>query len=256
MSAPASEDGASPASGSGSVPASGSESGSGRVPESAHAPRFAPGPKVRSCADGLSVAGWAMAVFALALCTPPFEEVAESVFLVGSIAIAPVGSVFSVLLACTAVAFCVAGTVVRARFRHRCQSFACTCGAAQGGSAEGGRRRAIRWIANGFMVGVLAVVFFVSGIRCLLNVSYVADPPSPAGDRVVVVERNVLLSGNGTVYFVSDGFGFGVEIARYGADDGYSPMGNGTYVLEWCDRVPAFEALGTLANPVVMYPPD
>lgn len=106
------------------------------------------------------------------------------------------------------------------------------------------------------MACALAAVLAASGFRCLLDVPYVADPASPAGDRVVVVERNVLLSGNGTVYLVPNGFGFGIEVARYGADDGYSPMGNGTYSLEWDGRVPVFEALGTPADPVGMYPPE
>ncbi len=226
----------------------------------------ASGSGARTCACGLSIAGWVMAAFSLVLCTPPFEGLGDSVFLVGPIAIAPAGYAVAGLLACAAIALRVAGAVARrcarARLRSRADARACAdaCAAAHRGvdsEAAGGKgKRAVRWVANGLMACALAAVLAVSGFRCLLDVSYVADPASPAGDRVVVVERNVLLSGNGTVYLVPNGFGFGIEVARYGADDGYSPMGNGTYSLEWDGRVPVFEALGTPADPVGMYPPE
>lgn len=226
------------------------------------------GSGARTCACGLSIAGWAMAAFSLVLCTPPFEGLADSVFLIGSVAIAPAGYAVAGLLACAAIALRVAGAVAsrcaRARLRAhtdaRTLARADACAAAHRGvdsEAAGGKgRRAVRWVANGLMACALAAVLAVSGFRCLLDVPYVADPASPAGDRVVVVERNVLLNGNGTVYLVPNGFGFGIEVARYGADDGYSPMGSGTYSLEWDGRVPAFEALGTPADPVGMYPPE
>lgn len=79
---------------------------------------------------------------------------------------------------------------------------------------------------------------------------------APAGDRVVVVERNVLLAGYGDVYLIPGGFGVGRKIAGYSADDGYSPMGNGAYALEWRGSEPHFTAYGTPANPVVMCPAD
>ena len=48
----------------------------------------------------------------------------------------------------------------------------------------------------------------------------------------------------------------GRKIASCSADDGYSPMGNGTYALEWRGSEPHFTAYGTPANPVVMYSAD
>lgn len=212
----------------------------------------ASGSGARTCACGLSIAGWIMAAFSLALCTPSFEGLADSVFLIGPVAIAPAGYAVAGLLACAAIALRVAGAVARRCARSRAAIRRGTDSEAAGGKG----RRAVRWVANGLMACALAAVLAVSGFRCLLDVPYVADPASPAGDRVVVVERNVLLSGNGTVYLVPNGFGFGIEVARYGADDGYSPMGSGTYSLEWDGRVPAFEALGTPADPVGMYPPE
>ena len=117
-------------------------------------------------------------------------------------------------------------------------------------------KRAVRWLANGITVLVLFASILVAGFECLLTAAYIADPASPAGDRAVVVERNVLLAGYGDVYLVSGGFGVGRKIASYSADDGYSPMDNGTYALEWRGSEPHFTAYGTPANPVVMHPAD
>lgn len=117
-------------------------------------------------------------------------------------------------------------------------------------------KRAVRWLANGITVLALSASILVAGFECLLAVPYIAEPTGPAGDRVVVVERNVLLAGYGDVYLIPGGFGVGGKIAGYSADDGYSPMGNGTYALEWRGSEPHFTAYGTPANPVVMYPAD
>ena len=116
-----------------------------------------------------------------------------------------------------------------------------------------GLSRTARWIGNGLAACAIAAALATSGLFCLISKPYTADPPSYAGDRVVVVERNVLLSGYGTVYYVPRGIGFRLEIARYGADDGYSPMSNKTYTLSWQGRTPTFEAQGTPADPVDMH---
>ena len=107
---------------------------------------------------------------------------------------------------------------------------------------------------NGIAAFAIVAAFATAGLFCLISEPYVADPPSYAGDRVVVVERNVFLAGNGAVYLVPHGLGLGFEIARYSADDGYSPMSNETYTLSWQGRAPAFVALGTPVDPVSMYP--
>lgn len=117
-------------------------------------------------------------------------------------------------------------------------------------------KRAVRWLANGTAALALSASILVAGFECLLAAPYIAEPTGPAGDRVVVVERNVLLAGYGDVYLIPGGFGVGRKIAGYSADDGYSPMGNGTYALEWRGSEPHFTAYGTPANPVVVYPAD
>ncbi len=154
----------------------------------------------------------------LLLITPPFHGVAAAVLLVGPLVLAPAGYELSLLFACASVFLSVASWMTR---RSGGDS-------AKGPVTDG--KRAVRWLANG-----------ITG---------------PAGDRVVVVERNVLLAGYGDVYLIPGGFGVGRKIAGYSADDGYSPMGNGTYALEWRGSEPHFTAYGTPANPVVVYPAD
>lgn len=164
--------------------------------------------------------------------------------LVGPLVLAPAGYELSLLFACASVFLSVASWMTR---RSGGDS-------AKGPVTDG--KRAVRWLANGITVLALSASILVAGFECLLTAAYIADPASPAGDRVVVVERNVLLAGYGDVYLVPDGFGVGRKIASYSADDGYSPMGNGTYELEWSGSVPHFTAHGAPADPVAMYPAD
>ena len=178
------------------------------------------------------------------LITPPFHGVAAAVLLVGPLVLAPAGYELSLLFACASVFLSVASWMTR---RSGGDS-------AKGPVTDG--KRAVRWLANGITVLALSASILVAGFECLLAVPCIAEPTGPAGDRVVVVERNVLLAGYGDVYLVSGGFGVGRKIASYSADDGYSPMDNGTYALEWRGSEPHFTAYGTPANPVVMHPAD
>ena len=54
----------------------------------------------------------------------------------------------------------------------------------------------MRWLGNGIAAFAIVAAFATAGLFCLISEPYVADPPSYAGDRVVVVERNVFLAGN------------------------------------------------------------
>ncbi len=184
------------------------------------------------------------ALVSFLLITPPFHGVATAVLLVGPFALAPVGCELSLLFAFVSVTLAAASWMTR---RSGGDS-------AKGPVTDG--KRAVRWLANGITVLVLSTSILVAGFECLLAAPYIAEPTGPAGDRVVVVERNVLLAGYGDVYLIPGGFGVGRKIAGYSADDGYSPMGNGTYALEWRGSEPHFTAYGTPANPVVMYPAD
>ncbi len=188
------------------------------------------------------------AMASLLACAPPLRGMAGAVILVGPLALAPAGYLTALFLAAISIGLALASRVARPR------GTASVGGAALSAETPGGRL--VRWLANGAACVALLASVSIAGFECLLAAPYVADPVGPAGDRVVVVERNVLLAGHGDVYLVSSGCGLGRKIASYSADDGYSPMGNGTYVLEWDGSDPCFTALGTPANPVRMYPAD
>lgn len=197
----------------------------------------------------LAIACRALAWASLLLCAPPAHDAAGAVVLVGPLVLAPAGYLLVLVIAAVSIGLAFASWMIGGARRA----------ASDDGSAapvRPVRGRAVRWLANGITVLALSASILVAGFECLLTAAYIADPASPAGDRAVVVERNVLLAGYGDVYLVSGGFGVGRKIASYSADDGYSPMGNGTYALEWRGSEPHFTAYGTPANPVVMYPAD
>ena len=172
-----------------------------------------------------------------------------AVVLVGPLVLAPAGYLLVLVIAAVSIGLAFASWMIgKARRAAPNEGSAVPVCPARG--------RAVRWLANGITVLVLFASILVAGFECLLAAAYIADPTGPAGDRAVVVERNVLLAGYGDVYLIPGGFGVGRKIAGYSADDGYSPMGNGTYALEWRGSEPHFTAYGTPANPVVMYPVD
>lgn len=186
------------------------------------------------------------AMASLLLCVPPLRGMADSVVLVGPLVLAPAGYLTALALAVISIGLALASRAARQRGAAT-DARAVSCVETSGG-------RVVRWLANGMAILALLASILIAGFECLLAAPYIADPAGPAGDRVVVVERNVLLAGHGDVYLVPGGCGLGRKIASYSADDGYSPMGNGTYVLEWDGSDPRFTALGTPANPVGMYP--
>ena len=197
----------------------------------------------------LAIACRALAWASLLLCAPPAHDAAGAVVLVGPLVLAPAGYLLVLVIAAVSIGLAFASWMIGGAWRA----------ASDDGSAapvRPVRGRVVRWLVNGTAALALSVSVLVAGFECLLTAAYIADPASPAGDRAVVVERNVLLAGYGDVYLVSGGFGVGRKIASYSADDGYSPMDNGTYALEWRGSEPHFTAYGTPANPVVMYPAD
>lgn len=129
----------------------------------------------------------------LLLITPPFHGVAAAVLLVGPLVLAPAGYELSLLFACASVFLSVASWMTR---RSGGDS-------AKGPVTDG--KRAVRWLANGITVLALSASILMAGFECLLAAPYIAEPTGPAGDRVVVVERNVLLAGYGDVYLIPGG---------------------------------------------------
>lgn len=197
----------------------------------------------------LAIACRALAWASLLLCAPPARDAMGAVVLAGPLVLAPAGYLLVLVVATVSIGLALASWMI-ARARRA---------ASDDGSAAPARLvrdRVVRWLVNGTAALALSISILVAGFECLLAAPYIADPASSAGDRVVVVERNVLLAGYGDVYLVPGGFGVGRKVASYSADDGYSPMGNGTYALEWRGSEPHFTAYGTPANPVMMDPAD
>lgn len=197
----------------------------------------------------LAIACRALAWASLLLCAPPARDAMGAVVLAGPLVLAPAGYLLVLVIAAVSIGLALASWMIAGA----------RTAAPNDGSAAPVRYvhgRVVRWLANGTAALALSISILVAGFECLLAAPYIAEPTGPAGDRVVVVERNVLLAGYGDVYLIPGGFGVGRKIAGYSADDGYSPMGNGTYALEWRGSEPHFTAYGTPANPVVMYPVD
>lgn len=254
-------------------------------PEKASCPRTSKQRVATKPADALTLASWGTAALAFALCTPPLEKMANAVFMAGPVVVAPAGYTLALLLASAAIALMIAAFIMRRNTsriarpaRGSIEDGVASCKAhgdpvaspcqselddaarhkpnktPVGPARQSGIGCGMRWLGNGIAAFAIVAAFATAGLFCLISEPYVADPPSYAGDRVVVVERNVFLAGNGAVYLVPHGLGLGFEIARYSADDGYSPMSNETYTLSWQGRAPAFVALGTPVDPVSMYP--
>lgn len=197
----------------------------------------------------LAIACRALAWASLLLCVPPAHDAAGAVVLVGPLVLAPAGYLLVLAIAAVSIGFAFASWMIGGARRA----------ASDDGSAASVRPvrgRVVRWLVNGTAALALSVSVPVAGFECLLAAPYIAEPTGPAGDRVVVVERNVLLAGYGDVCLIPGGFGVGRKIASYSADDGYSPMGNGTYALEWRGSEPHFTAYGTPSDPVGMHPAD
>ena len=226
-----------------------------------------------TCADALTLASWTAAAFSLALCTPPFEKAANTVLMIGPLVIAPAEYSLAPMLASAAVTLVIgacaarrrsAGTTPCARDKtesatarrkthreptapavHRDEFDRAIHREAHDKLAASARKeglsRTARWIGNGLAACAIAAALATSGLFCLISKPYTADPPSYAGDRVVVVERNVLLSGYGTVYYVCRGISL-VSRSRWRLMTATAHVSNETYTLSWRNRTPTFEA--------------
>ena len=100
-------------------------------------------------------------------------------------------------------------------------------------------------------VSVLAVALGVaagalSTLLALVDTSYLLDPASPGGARVLVVQHSFLLMGSGDVYLVEPGDPVPRAFRFYQTDDGYDPIAAGDYVLSWQGETPNLSIGGTL----------
>ena len=196
----------------------------------------------------LAIACRALAWASLLLCALHAHDAMGAVVLVGPLVLAPAGYLLVLVIAAVSIGLAFASWMIgKARRAAPNEGNAAPVRPVRG--------RAVRWLANGITVLALSASILVAGFesfwRRLIS-------PSRRVPRATAswCDRNVLLAGYGDVYLIPGGFGVGRKIAGYSADDGYSPMGNGTYALEWRGSEPHFTVSITPANPVVMYPAD
>jgi hypothetical protein len=110
-------------------------------------------------------------------------------------------------------------------FRYRGSSAGWITGTATG------RLLVAAWILTALLV-VLGV-----GWDAVLGVRYhFLRPAGPGGCQLVVAESSFTFAGGGTVYLLGARGVLGHEVGRYTADDGYRPVGAGSYQLTWRGR--------------------
>ena len=146
----------------------------------------------------LAIACRALAWASLLLCALHARDAAGAVVLAGPLVLAPAGYLLVLVIAAVSIGLAFASWMI-----GKARRAAPNEGSAA--SVRPVRGRAVRWLANGITVLALSASILMAGFECLLAVPYIAEPTGPAGDRVVVVERNVLLAGYGDVYLVPGG---------------------------------------------------
>lgn len=87
-----------------------------------------------------------------------------------------------------------------------------------------------------------------------ISTPYLLKPASASGTRVLVVNHSFLLLGSGDVYVVKRGAVIPQHIGSYMGDDGYDPIGNNVYTLDWQGETPQLTLHGTEFQPVEYFP--
>ncbi len=170
----------------------------------------------------LAIAYRALAWASLLLCALHAHDAVGAVVLVGPLVLAPAGYLLVLVIAAVSIGLAFASWM-NGKARRAASDEASDDGSAA--PVRPVRGRVVRWLVNGTAALALSVSVPVAGFECLLAAPYIAKPTGPAGDRVVVVERNVLLAGCGDVYLIPGGIGVGRKIASYSADYIAKPTG-------------------------------
>ncbi|WP_166021199.1 hypothetical protein [Streptomyces chilikensis] len=80
---------------------------------------------------------------------------------------------------------------------------------------------------------------------------HVLHPEGPEGCTAVVRETSFLVIGDGEVFAVGrTGLAFGTA-GSWTVDDGYRPVEEGAYELDWGEETGALRIIGTITDPVV-----
>ena len=191
----------------------------------------------------------ALAWASLLLCALHAHDAVGAVVLVGSLVLAPAGYLLVMAIAAVSIGLAFASWMIGKVWRA----------APNKGSAapvRPVRGRAVRWLANGITVLALSASILMAGFECLLAAPYIAEPTGPAGDRVVVVERNVLLAGYGDVYLIPGGFGVGRRIAATAPTMVTAPWATGPTRSSGAGQSCTSPHTAPPPDPVVMYPAD
>lgn len=123
-------------------------------------------------------------------------------------------------------------------------------------SRRSGQRRSQRglpprWLSIGIAAAAAGGVGLAGAADVGLGATYtVLGPPAPSGCRVVVRETSFLFGGSGQVYEVS-ALGVGHRVGSWGVDDGYRPIANGHYELQWGRHGGVLRVWGNAADPVL-----
>ena len=97
-------------------------------------------------------------------------------------------------------------------------------------------RRIVRTMIT--LASSIAIVcaLLVGGLFALVSTPYLLSTASPSGDRVLVVENSFLLLSSQDIYYLSSPWPFAQPSGFSTADNGYDPIANGTYSVEWHNR--------------------
>jgi hypothetical protein len=107
-----------------------------------------------------------------------------------------------------------------------------------------------RWLVRSVAVLSLVGTLLAAADDGLGSATYTVLSPSGPGCRAVVRETSALMIGYGSVYAVSP-LGLGWRVGDWRVDDGYRPIGNGTYELSWGVGGGVLQVMGTSVDPVL-----
>lgn len=113
------------------------------------------------------------------------------------------------------------------------------------------RSRLLRWSSIVVAVAAAGGVALAAAADLAFGATYsVLEPSAPSGCRAVVRETSFLFGGSGEVYAVS-GWGVGHRVGSWGVDDGYRPIANGHYEVQWGGDGGVLRIWGGAQDPIV-----
>lgn len=109
--------------------------------------------------------------------------------------------------------------------------------------------KALVWALTAVIASGSVALCGTVGLLGASSGAYLLSPASPAGARVLEVDRSKLLLGSGDLYVLPPGSVVAKKRASHLFDDGVDPVRTGDYVLIWDGEVAHLSLWGTSANP-------